>query len=1015
MDWLTRVGLERTRLTVLIMMALLVQGVILYGGFPKREDPAITIRNVIVSAELSGVRPERIESLLAIPIERKAREIGEIDDITSRVTDGQVIITLEVSNEVPEENLERVFQEIRDKMSTLEGSLPDGTRGPNVNTDFGSVTVATVAVTGEGFNYAELEDAAQSLQESLYAISGIGKVFLMGVQEQRVWLEFDASKLAATGVQINKLVNDLQAQNVLRSAGELNASDSRIAVQVNGNLNSPDEIAQLLTQVEGLEGLIQLGDILEVRAGYVEPPEQPAYFNGEPAIMVGIEMLDGYDVQALGHRIKAAVKAHELTQPIGISYRFSTYQESKVTTAVNSALQNVGTTFAVVALVILLFLGARPALVIAAIVPFSVLFAILGMSWLGIELEQVSIAAVIISLGLLVDNGLVIVEDIKSKIATGAVAKASALKAGKQFFYPLAVASITTVSAFLPMMILDGTEGEYAFSLGAVVGLMLLGSWITALYILPVLSVWLLKKNASADIKKTSPLLTLYGKLLQWALAAAPLVVFFCFALVFISASLFMPRLKNEMFPLSERDQFLIYMDMPSGTSIETTTTTARRVNNWLLDNGQNPEILNTSLYIADGGPRFYLSLDPAEGAPSNAFFLVNTSDFTGAVDAATRAEQHLRLYHPEARFRIKRLSMGGSESGLVEIKISGPDGDRLMSLASQIEAFTDTLPGISENRNDWGNKVFSVVVDVAQDRARQIGTDSESISEILDAYFNGQEVTQLRVDDKRIPVAIRARGVDRDSLDDLQNLSIPVDGSPVVLSQVAQIRAEHDISQLRRENQRRTITVTAKSSLLSAQELFDAISPAVDALAIESPYAVAYDGEVVQSADVYGKLGAGLPIALVVMLLALVAQFNSFRRVTLTFLTIPLIIIGAPIALWATNQPMSFFATLGMISLAGIIINNAIVLIDQIDIDRKSYSLKLAILSASGKRFQPIMLTSLTTVLGLLPMAFSGGALWEPMATLMIGGLLPASLLTLFFVPAMYYLLFRWNNNNRL
>lgn len=1007
MNFLTGFGLNNSRLTILVMVALIIQGLITYSGLSKREDPAITIRTAVVSAQFPGMAPERMEDLIVTPIERKAREIAEIKNIKTLISTGSAVVNLEISESIPKSDVEAVFQDIRNKMQTLDNDLPQGTKGPFINTDYGDVSIATVSVTGEGFSYAEISDAADRLRNKLYTLAGVGRVTLYGEQEERIWLEIDSRKLAAVGVQITQVLNDLQAQNVILPAGEIDAGGTTLILEANGDLESVEAVENVLTKVSGLSGFVRLKELLTVRRGYVDPKTKPVYFDGQPAVAVGVEMTEGEDIQKIGRLLKEAVTAHEATQPIGISYNFTTYQEEKVTTAINSALLNVAQTFAVVLLVMLVFLGFRSAFVIASIVPFAVMFSMIGMQYLGIELQQVSIAAIIISLGLLVDNGLVMVEDIQGQIAQGTSPREAALAAGKQFSVPLAVASVTTVSAFLPLLILEGTEGEYGFSLGAVVGAMLVGSWITALYILPALVVWFSKRTTVVKSEpKPNLLMRAYGAVLERTLSLSLIVVLASYLLVVLAATLF-GSVKSEMFPLGARNQFLIYLDMPKGTAISATEAEALSVQKWLSDEAINPEISNTTIYVGDGGPRFYLALNPADTNPASAFLLVNTKSFEGAVTASKRAQTHLLRNHPAARFKVKRLAMGGSESGIVKIKITGPDADRLLSLADEVETAFAAAPGVVQNENDWGNKTLKIIINIAQDKARELGVTSENISEIMEAYFSGSKVSDFRDGSDAIPIVVRASPVFRDSLEDLGNLSITANGQLISLDRVASFSPILEFSQFRRENQQRLITISAKSEFLSAGELLAHAQPRLDELDVGAGYELQIAGETADSANVNENLGAGAPAALIVMLFALMFQFNSARRVALTFMTIPLVIIGAPMALLLVGQPLSFFAILGMISLAGIIINNAIVLIDQIDIEREKQELRQAIIEAAKKRLTPIMLTSLTTVFGLMPMAIAGGALFEPMATLMIGGLAVASILTLFFVPCGYYLMF--------
>lgn len=1006
MNFLTSLGLNKSRMTILVMIGLIVQGLLIYSGIPKRENPAITIRNAIVTAQFPGMSPDRMEDLIVVPIERKLREIGEVEDIKSLITTGRAQINAIAFDNVPKEKLEGVFQDIRNRMEEVEQELPEGTLGPFVNTNYGDVAIATVAVTGEGFSYAELKDAADDLRTSLYTVSGISKVSLFGVQEERIWLEIDSRKLAATGVQLPQVLQDLQNQNVILPAGELDADGTTLTLEANGDLGSVEEIGNILTKVEGLSGFVRLQDLMVVRRGYEDPKNKPVLFNGKSAIIVGIEMADTEDIQKIGKLLETSIERFEQQQPIGISFEFSTFQETNVTTSINNALSNVLQTFAVVVLVMLIFLGFRPALIIACIVPFTVMFALVGMSYLEIELQQISIAAAIISLGLLVDNGLVVVEDIQKRIGEGEEPRVAALAAGNQFFTPLGVASITTVSAFVPMLILDGVEGEFAFSLGAVVGVMLLGSWLTALYILPALCVWFAKKNRNSTEKKQSLLVRLYGRLIDKSLVLAPVIIIAAYGAVVGASSLF-SYTKSEMFPLAERAEYLIYLDMPKGTSINRTHEEAVQVEKWLLDKSANPEVTNTTVFVGDGGPRFYLALNPADTNPASAFILVNTANFEGAVTAANRASSYLLENHPAARFKVKRLSMGGGESGIVEIKISGPDAEKLLGYAEDVEMAFSQVPGIVQNENDWGNKSLKMTINIAQDKARELGVTSEDISNIMDTFFSGTTYSTYREGTESIPIVVRAGESFRDSLEDLANMTISAGGQLISLDQIATFEPKLEYSQLRRENQVRQIKVSGKSGLLAANEVVSLLQPTLDGLELGDEYSLNIGGETENSSDVNNLLLGGMPAAISIMLIALIFQFNSMRRVLLTFMTIPLIIIGAPVALILSGKPLSFFAILGMISLAGIIINNAIVLIDQIDIERKTHALKKAIVEAAKKRVTPILLTSLTTILGLVPMAIGGGALFEPMATLMIGGLAFSSLLTLFFVPGGYFLLF--------
>lgn len=1012
MKSLTSLGLEKARFTALLMVALVVSGVLLYMDFSKREAPEITIRTAIVEALYPGMSPTRVENLITETVERKIREIPEVDEIRTVLTTGRMRTYVDLKDHV--NNLEPVWQSLRDKMTDVSRDLPEGAYGPFLNTDFGEVSIASIAMTAEGFSYREMEEAAKDLQRRLYTVEGISKAELHGVQEERIWLELDSRRLRAIGAQINILIDDLQNQNVVLPAGEINAEGSSILLESTGDFKSIEEIENMLTRAQGAEDFVRLKDLVTVRRGYESPADNKAYYNGRPAVVISVQMQPGFDIGDVGERLTAAVKTFEHGLPIGFALNFATYQPVEVERTVAGALSNVGQTFAVVLLVVLLFLGLRSGMVIASIVPFAVMFALLGMRVLDISLEQVSIAAVIISLGLLVDNGVVIVEDILTRVDSGSRRRDAALAAGKQYAVPLLVSSLTTIFAFTPFFMIEGAKGEYAFSLGAVLALTLIGSWISAMYFLPLVAAKFLKKRTEGpegepvEVSHVIPgYARFYEKLLQPSLRAAALVIVGVYGLVFVMMQLFM-ILPNEMFPVSDRSEVLIYLDMPKSAHFEATEKVTMAVTDWIGDETTNPEVQDQIAYIGRGGPRFYLSLNPINPSPSRSFILVNAKTPEGAGVFADRAKRYFFENVPDARFTVKRLSMGASESGLVEIEIRGPGLETLLRLGRSVEEIFARVPGIVQNETDWGEKLVKMVIEVDQDKARRLGMSSQTLSQNLNAYFDGFEVSTFRDEDSNIPIMLRALEQDRDSLEDLLNIILPAGGNVVPLEQTAVLRPSLEYSQTWRKDQERTITVTAKSALFTAGELYAHVAEDIRALGIDGDYRMTVGGEIEESQEIYGDLGAGLPFAGLLMVLAVMFQFNSLRRTAIIFLSVPLVLVGVPLGLLVLGQPISFFAMLGLISLAGIVINNAIVLVDQIDIERADKSLSDAIVSAAGKRLRPILLTSITTVVGLLPLYLFGGPLWEPLAAVMMFGLAFASVLTLFFVPSVYMLMFR-------
>ena len=765
--------------------------------------------------------PKRMENLVAVPIERKIRELAEVKDVRTLATEGSLIIYVDLKDEVG--NVNATWQRLRDKVDDVKVELPNGTLGPFVNSDFGDVAIATAAITAEGFSFREMKDAAEDFRKKLYQLQGVAKVDLLGIQDERVWLEIDTRKLGSVGVQLNALIKDLQAQNVVLPSGNIDADGTRVLLETSGDFPNVRAIETMLTRVGTTDSLVRLSDLVTVRRGYVSPKVKPIYFNGRSAVVLGIMMQPDQDVTQLGERLRAAARNCQATLPIGYVIDFATYQAGQVRTSVNSALSNVAQTFVVVGALVIVFLGLRAGFVAAMIVPFAVMFAVIGMRVLGIAIEQVSIAAIIIALGLLVDNGVVIVEDIMSRVDNGVPANDAALAAGEQYAFPLLVSSVTTVAAFLPLFLLSGASGEYAFSLAAVVALTLTGSWIAALYILPALTVWFLGRSGRPQqaTGSSTPGQALYASILGVTIRFSVVVACVCFALVALAVTQF-KWLPKQMFPLSERNQFLIYMDMPDGTDISQTETRALEISKWLADPKQNPEIASNILYIGDGGPRFYLTLTPVPSDPAGAFFLVNTKDYQGAIRAGDRAWKYLYENHPEARFKIKRLAMGSVEAGIVDVEISGPDADRLLALGAQVRSLFQAAPGIRDNDDDWGNKVLKVVIDINQDRVRQLEITSEEITQMLNTYFSGSAVSIYREGDNTIPIALRAGAATYQSLEGLTSATFAKNGTLIPLAQIAALRTGCDFSRIRRQNQERTIIVSGRSASLTAGDLLN-------------------------------------------------------------------------------------------------------------------------------------------------------------------------------------------------
>lgn len=1015
MDFLTKLSLSRSRFTSMMMICVLVIGVFQFMSFPRREDPEIIIRSALVFAQNPGLTSSKMEQLVAEPLERKAVQIEGVDEVSTLVQNGSVQLTISLLDEVASKDIDARWQDLRNKLG--EVPLPEGTSGPFFNTNYGDVSIATYALTGDGFSLQEMHEVAKDFQRQLYTVEGLSKVSLYGVQSEQIELVIDAKKLGFIGLNLASVVNQIKSQNVLLPSGSIIADGYDYRILISGDFQNLDDIKDMLIQIDGSENFIRLSDLMTVRRSYQDPPSQPVFYNQKPAIVLSIEMASGQNIAELAKRLEDKFEHYVNALPVGYEIGIATYQPPLVTAAVEGAVSNIFQTFAVVLAIVVFFVGLRTGLIISAIVPFAIAFAIIGMRILGIQLESVSIAGMIISLGILVDNGVVVVEDIAKSIQQGKDRKEAAMETGRRYALPLLVSSLTIIFAFTPMMLLDGSSGDFAFSLGGVITVVLVGSWISSMYFLPFLAATFIKVEKKE--KKESRLSQLYKKAISFLLnpMAAIAVVGGSFALIFISNPLF-NFVPKQMFPFADRPEFMIYMDLPVGSSADKTAEVALDVSAWLHDKEENPEINASVVYVGSGGPRFNLSLAPADSMENTAFFLVNTTSSAISEEYKAKAQRYLNENIPEAKFRVKRLAMGGGEPGKVQLRIYGPRHDELLHYAKQIEKSFAHIPSINENRNDWGDKVIMTKIEVDQEKARLYGLDSQAISFMMNAYFDGQNISVYREKDEQIPIIVRGEKEDRSKLSDLiHNVMLTSPKGLIALEQIADVKGELNFSSIRRIDQEAVISVDAIADGVTSVELLDYIQPTLDELGLKEisersgnlqDYFYEVRGEIYSSADANEKLAAMLPMAFALMVAAIMFNFNSIRRTMIVVLTIPLVIIGVPIGLFLFGQPYSFFGTLGIIALAGIIVNNSVVLIEAVDeLYKEGMALKEALMRAGGERLIPILMTTSTTVLGLIPMALFGGPLFEPMAFVLMFGLAVAASLVLFYVPCLYYLLF--------
>ena len=1022
MSFITRFSLDNSRLTIVFIAAVILLGLNQFFHFPRQEDPPIVIREIVVVALYPGMKPADMEELVTRRLEAQIRTLPEIEDIWSDSKTGVSIIHAETRDEY--DDLDTIWQKVRNKMADIKPELPSGTIGPFVNDEFGLTSVATMALWTDGFSMAEMRLVARDIRDRLYELKGVRKVELYGVQEEQVFLKFSMAKLSQFGISLGEIKDTLIQQNVVLPGGRIDAAEQDIIVETSGNFRTVEDIKKILITIPGTQHTVAIEDLVEVERDYIDPPKDLAYFNGKQSIVISVSIIPGTNSVEFGERLTKKLNELESELPVGYVVEYATFQPDLVEVAVDGGLNNVYMTLVIVLVVVMLFLGVRTGLIVGSFVPMTMLLGLITMRFFQIELERVSIASSIIALGMLVDNGIVIAEDIRTRLENGEEKRQACIETGRTLSIPLLTSSLTTILAFVPMLLMDGQTGDYAFSLPMVVILLLFCSWFLSMYMTPAMCFWFMKvkpKEEKTDPDSASALSAeakdpysgsfyrVYRGLLQQMLRFRTIVLALA-ASVLLFGGFVSTKLVREFFGPSERNQFLVYLDLPAGYSIRTTEDVVNRLTKWLSDKEKNPEITSTIAYVGTGGPRFFLVLSPLDPDPHVAFLVVNTQEIQQVPGLIQRVRQHLNDAFPEVSGRVKQMWMGSEEPGFVEVRFYGLNPEYLFEKGAQLVAGLKAMPGTLDVKSNWENKIRKILVDVDQARARRAGITSLEVAMSLQAHMDGAEITEYREGDLAIPVLFRSVEQERKALSDFRNVSVySKEGVSVPLTQIADLRMEWDYSRISRRNQEKCLTVEVKHEFLKAPELFAATKPLIENLDLNEEYRWELGGELESQAETMGKLTRSLPLCVFGILILLIWQFSSFRKPLIIFITIPLAFTGSFFGLALMRAPFDFFGMLGLLSLAGVIINNGIVLLDKIDAERNEgtdpYN---AVLTAAISRFRPILMTTVTTVLGVMPLIVFKDPLFYAMAVILGSGLIFGTMLTLGVVPVLYSLMFR-------
>lgn len=1007
---LTQVAAQRQRLVFAIIFVLMALGVASYFTLPASEDPKLTIREAVVTVVYPGLTPERVERLISKPIERAVRQVEEVDEVESSSLPGVAIVRASVAP--THYDLDQIWDDLRDKVEDVRGELPDGAHEPVIIDTVGDVAVVTTALLAPGFSLGEIEDMAAHVRDRLYSVEGVKRVDILGNVPERIEVRLDDARLAAIGVTPQVVAATLQARNVIRPGGEIDLGARALVIEPTGDYSSLEGVGEtLIPTAQGQ--MVPLRDIAAVeRVAMTSPPER-AYVNGEAAVVLAVYMMDGTRVLEFGPRVLSRIEELSDGLPVGAQLTTVTNQAEQVGRAVFGVTINVGQTLLLVCGIVILLLGLRAGLIVGALMPAVMLATIALFGLFGVSLERMSLATLIIALGIFVDNGIVVAEDFKRRLGEGASRKDAAEGVGRDLAFPLLASTLVTILAFLPLMLAPSEAGEYTRSISVVVAISLSISWMMAMTFTPILCSYFLKApepDAPRPLAERAfdPIKSVYRGLLTRALAHRGIVLMVTAASLALGIA-GIATAPKKFFPDSDRAQILAYIDLPAGVTADRTNEVVQQLVGTIENEGF--DWLDSHVaYVGFGGPRFVLSLTPVDPAPNRAFIVLNV-DSSETMD---RAINELRTLvdgrFPEIQSSIGRMFLGPADSNVIDVELSGPDADYLYDAAGQVEALLASVPGAYDISHDWENRVPRLVIDVDQARARDAGVSSAVIAEALSRTVSGVPVTQFREGDDTIPITLRGEEALRSDPTVLETLPIAsASGGTVPLSQVANIAVVNGFARIERQDLTRAITVEGKSSVMAAEDIAAYISDGLAALSAMLPpgHAVQIVGVVQDSAESGSSLAVNFPLCFGLIALLLITQFNSYRRALILGLIMPLVITGVALGLRVMGANFGFMPILGILALFGIILNNAIVLLDRIDLERKAGAEGVdAIVDACTQRLRPIMMTVITTVLGLLPLLIARDPLFYGFASVVAFGLVVGSVLTLGVLPILYSLL---------
>ncbi|MBS3669995.1 efflux RND transporter permease subunit [Vreelandella boliviensis] len=1011
---ITAFSLQNSRLVLFIFIILTITGLALYPDYPSREEPTLPINQAIITAYHPALDVYETEALIARPIERALRELQEAKNISTSIRAGEVYLSFEIKDGTP--SYAHTWLRVRERMQDVIDELPEGVSGPYVNDNYDAVAVMTVGLSATDYSFRELRDKANELRDYLYSIPGMDKVTLHGVADEQVSIELKPFVLSQYSLSSSDIYFQLSKSNSLGQVARVNfdTQEGRVFVQSGyDNLGDIEETPISLTDGSILP-LSSLADVTRVPA---TPLNSAAYLDGNQAIVVAGYMAPGLNMVDFNSELRSHLTRWESELPVGYHMKTITDQGMVVDHVISNMISTLLETILVVTVVTVLALGFRAGSLVALAVPITGVITLVFLRVLNVELNEVSIASFIIALGILVDNPMVIVEDITKRVAHGENRNSAALFAGKTLATPILIASLTVILAFAPPVFTDNITAIYMQTLTIVIGVMLLVSWFVATMLIPIMAKWFLKKPSSPEgtpLPKMSRLMNVMSLLWDYVIAR-PKIFLSASVLSLIVALFLSSTIPEAFFPPSERSQLQISVELPANTPAQETAAVAEEMTQWLSNDDQFPEVMEAAAYVSEGGPRFILGLNPPEPAPHSAYFVVNVTEETVVSEFVDKLRAEMPSEYPFAEIEINPFFMGSTPPGEAAIRLIGNSQLDILKASEAVQQALNDVDNTINVKQDWERSVTNFIVKIDRSAALYAGVTRDDILLALRENSMGENTSLLREGEYQTPIVLRTNFAERLSLSQLSNIQVFSESSsnPVYLSDIARIEAKYDPSIIKKRNLMPTVTVTALNPFMTSKELVDSISRTIEEVKEEFGIMVEFGGEIEESEVTAEAIFAFLPLCVLAMIMLFIYKYNSFRKVAIIVLSVPFCAIGLLLALVVFRLPFDFMANLAIFALIGIIVSNAMLIIEQVDVEKESgKSERDSLKSALMIRFRPIMLTQITTILGLVPLLIANDPLWRSFNVVIMGGLVSGTIASFIVVPSLYVLCFGKNQN---